>query len=82
MSVKSIIAVVVLGILIFAGFISAIAFTHVDRYYAASPRTGNIASVSCAWAHWTGWHIDEIAFCSDDANKVVEWVAKANAPLK
>lgn len=30
----------------------------------------------------TGWHMDEISYCSDDASKVIDWVAKANASLK
>lgn len=82
MSEKSIIALVVIGVLAVAGFISAFAFTHVDRYYASSTRTASVSSVTCAWSHWTGWHMDEIAYCSDDASKVIDWVAKANASLK
>jgi hypothetical protein len=79
---KTIIAASLSGVLILAGLITAIASAHVDRYYVSSAHTGQISSVTCAWAHWSGWHTDEIAFCSDDANKVVEWVAKANTSLK
>ncbi len=79
---KLIIAGSILAVALIAGFISAIAFTHVDRYYISSTSTGRVSSVTCAWAHWTGWHNDEIAFCSDDSSKVIEWVAKANASIK
>lgn len=82
MNGKSVVALVALGILSIAGFISAIAISHADRYYVSSPRTGSVSSVTCAYSHWTGLHVDEISFCSDDANKVIEWVAKANASLK
>lgn len=79
---KSIIALVVIGVLLVAGFISAFSLAHVDRYYVSSTQTRQVSSVTCAWAHWTGWHPDEIAYCSDDAAKTVEWVTKANASLK
>lgn len=78
-----IIGLCILGIALIGGFISAIALAHVDRYYVSSTQTARgVSSVSCAWAHWTGWHSDEIAYCSDDANKVIDWVAKANLSLK
>jgi len=72
----------VLGVMVIGAFASLFAFTHVDRYYVSSTNTTHISSVTCAWAHWTGWHADEIAFCSDDTEKVVAWTAKANAALK
>lgn len=79
---KSIVALVAVVFLTLAGFISAFSLSHVDRYYVASSGTGRVSSVTCSWAHWTAWHPDEIAYCSDDANKVVEWVAKANGSIK
>ena len=79
---KLIVAGCILAVALIAGFISAIAFTHVDLYYVSSTKTAQVSSVTCAWAHWTGWHTDEIAYCSDDAAKVVDWVAKANASLR
>jgi hypothetical protein len=72
----------IIGAVLIGAFVSAIAFTHVDRYYVSSTRTAQVSSVTCAWAHWTGWHLDEIAYCSDDASKVIDWVAKANASLR
>lgn len=82
MSDKSIVVLVVSVLLALVGLICAVTVTHADRYYVSSPRTGNVSSVTCAYSHWTGWHPDEIAYCSDDAAKVVEWVAKANNSIK
>lgn len=82
---KTVVLITIGGLLVvglLGAFISAFALTHVDHYYVSSHRTGTISSVTCAWAHWTGWHSDEISYCSDDAAKVIEWVAKANAALK
>lgn len=79
---KEVIAIVLVSVALIAGLTCMITLTHVDRYYISSARTDQVSSVTCVWAHWTGWHTDEISYCSDDADKVVEWVAKANASLK
>lgn len=82
MNSKTIIALSIFGVALVAGFISSFSLTHVDRYYVPSTQTRQVSSVTCAWAHWTGLHPDEIAYCTDDASKAVDWVAKANASLK
>ena len=62
-----------LGIVIFAP-------KEVDYYYLSTANSGAKVVGFCAYAHWT-WHNDEIAYCSDDKDKVLDFVAKANATL-
>lgn len=54
---------------------------NVDYYYLShgSGGNGNQASV-CVYAHWT-WHSDELSFCTDDQQKALDFVAKANAGM-
>lgn len=54
---------------------------NVDYYYISTGASGGRPVSACAYAHWT-WHTDEIAYCSDDVNKVLDFTAKANATLK
>lgn len=63
----------VLGMYIFAP-------KNVDYYYLSTSNSGNRSLGFCAYAHWT-WHTDEIAYCSDDKDKVLDFVAKANATI-
>lgn len=51
----------------------------VDYYYISHSGAQN--TTTCVYAHWT-WHVDEIAFCTDDAQKAVEFTARANAGLR
>ena len=51
---------------------------NVDYYYASS--AGGETLGFCVYAHWT-WHVDEIAYCSDDKNNVLDFVARANATI-
>jgi hypothetical protein len=53
---------------------------NVDYYYLSRANSGN-APATCVYAHWT-WHSDEVAFCTDDAQKALDFVAKANATVK
>ena len=49
---------------------------NVDYYYISGPNDNTV----CAYAHWT-WHVDERSYCSEDVNKVLDFVQKANATL-
>jgi hypothetical protein len=64
-------------VLFFVFFLSAP--KNVDYYYL-SQGGGSTISIPCAYAHWT-WHLDEKAYCSDDKDKVLDFLAKANASL-
>jgi hypothetical protein len=63
-----VLAVVLLVVTIFAP-------KNVDYYYI-----GINQHTTCAYAHWT-WETDDVAFCSNDQNQVIDFVAKANAAL-
>jgi hypothetical protein len=52
----------------------------VDGYYMSHGSGGQTAG-SCVWAHWT-WHPDELAFCTEDYNKAIDFMTKANAGIK
>lgn len=73
--------IVLLFLALLGGFIQAIAVTNVDGYYVSNAGTGSRTGV-CAYAHWTKWHEDEIAYCSDDINKVLDFVVKANTTIQ
>jgi hypothetical protein len=60
--------------------ITAAAMPHNVDYYYVSEGTGSSKGI-CVQAHWT-WHLDEIAYCSDDKDKALDFVQKANALLK
>ena len=72
-----------ISLAIFAAILGAVVFfapKNVDYYYLSTENSGNKAIGFCAYAHWT-WHQDEIAYCSDDKDKVLDFVARANATL-
>lgn len=51
----------------------------VDYYYLSRGEGGN-RTATCVYAHWT-WHPDEEALCTDDSNKAIDFMARANAAL-
>ena len=51
---------------------------NVDYYYLSHSNGSQVAT--CVYAHWT-WHTDEVAFCTDDAVKALDFATKANADL-
>ena len=51
----------------------------VDAYYLS--RGSNTYAGVCVYAHWT-WHSDEQAFCTDDYNKALDFVERANKTIK
>ncbi len=53
---------------------------NVDYYYLSTANSGN-GSGFCVYAHWT-WHGDEIAYCTDDKDRALDFAAKANITLK
>lgn len=52
---------------------------NVDYYYV-STGSNPVKPGYCSYAHWT-WHTDEVAYCSDDKDKVLDFVVKANASV-
>lgn len=52
----------------------------VDGYYL-SHGSSPASAATCVYAHWT-WHMDEMAFCTDDYQKALDFVAKGNAATK
>ena len=72
-----------LGVALFAlialGVASVIAPKNVDYYYAS--HGSGAQSNTCVWAHWT-WHTDEQAFCTDDYQRALDFLAKANGTIK
>jgi hypothetical protein len=74
-------SVLVLAALVAVGFVAVIIVAPkvVDGYYVSQGQQK--ASSSCVFAHWT-WHVDELAFCSDDYQKVLDFAAKANQLVK
>lgn len=75
----SLLAVAALAALIIAALVIC-SPKAVDGYYL-SHGSNNIHTASCVYAHWT-WHVDELAFCSDDYQKVLDFAAKANQLVK
>lgn len=71
----------VLTVLLFVAFLGILAFApkNVDYYYLTTANTQH--STTCVDAHWT-WHTDEVAFCTDDKDKALDFVTRANASLK
>lgn len=67
----------VIGLVITAGV--ALYMPHNVDYYYISGGSAQHPGI-CANAHWT-WHQDEVAFCSDDQGKVLDFMTKANAAL-
>ena len=72
-------AVVVSLVLALVTFVGIWIFSpkNVDYYYLSSESAPR-GSGFCVYAHWT-WHNDEVAFCSDDKDRALEFAAKANA---
>lgn len=60
-------------------FVVILAPHKVDGYYVS--RQNSTTSATCAYAHWT-WHSDELAYCADDPNKVLDFATKANTLVK
>jgi len=53
----------------------------VDGYYLSHGASGQGGQAAvCVYAHWT-WHMDELSFCTDDQQKALDFVAKANASI-
>lgn len=72
-------AIVVLAGLVTLGF-AIFEPKNVDYYYLSTANSSSKGLGFCAYAHWT-WHVDEIAYCSDDKDKVLDFVSKANASM-
>jgi hypothetical protein len=71
---------IVLGIsaLVFVGvYVSAP--KNVDYYYL-SHGSQSTTGGTCVYAHWT-WHNDEVAFCTDDRERAIDFVTRANQSL-
>ena len=68
----------VVAVVVFLG-VFIMAPKNVDYYYVST--ASGSEPVICAYAHWT-WHADERAYCSDDKDKVLDFVTKANASLR
>lgn len=66
-------AMALLGIYVFAP-------KNVDYYYLSTSNSGSRSLGFCVYAHWT-WHNDEIAYCTDDKDRALDFAAKANATL-
>lgn len=71
-----------LMILIVAGMIAGfiVAPKKVDGYYLSHGSSSTGQAAVCVYAHWT-WHVDEMSFCTDDQQKALDFVAKANASI-
>lgn len=69
-------SVVLTGVAVLFGL--TLAPHNVDYYYVS--HAGSSGPMICAEAHWT-WHPDEQAYCSDDVNKVLDFIQKADAIL-
>jgi hypothetical protein len=54
---------------------------NIDYYYLSRGGSGGVHTPStCVYAHWT-WHADEVAFCTDDSSKALDFANKANLGL-
>ena len=69
------------GALLAVGGIYIFAPKNVDYYYLSTSNSGSKGLGFCVYAHWT-WHNDELAYCSDDKDKALDFTAKANATLR
>ena len=76
----SVIGMIVVIAALAIGVVWIFAPKEVDYYYLSTSNSEPKAIGFCAYAHWT-WHSDEIAYCSDDKDRVLDFVAKANATL-
>jgi hypothetical protein len=71
---------VLASLLVFVGTV-ALSSKQVDYYYLSRANSDN-SSVggSCVFAHWT-WHPDEKAYCTEDKDKALDFVTRANQSL-
>lgn len=65
-------AVLGIGIALFAP-------KNVDYYYISLGQE-NTSATSCVYAHWT-WKTDEKSFCTDDKDRALDFVTRANQSL-
>lgn len=72
------VGVIALTIAVTCGLILFFAPKKVDGYYLS--RGAGMGNV-CVYAHWT-WHPDELAFCTDDYQKALDFVKQANSSIK
>lgn len=70
------------GLLIVAGVVTVWIFApkKVDGYYLSHGSNATGQAAVCVYAHWT-WHVDEMSFCTDDQQKALDFVTKANASI-
>jgi hypothetical protein len=76
----SVLAMVLIIAAAILGGIAIFAPKNVDYYYLSTTHSGNAGLGFCVYAHWT-WHNDEIAYCTDDKDKALDFAAKANATI-
>jgi hypothetical protein len=74
------------GMLVVLGCLGALGFwilspKRVDGYYISHGGNNGSTAATCVYAHWT-WHWDELAFCSDDYQKALDFMNKADAEIK
>lgn len=74
-------SIAVLAVLTFGVFLTTVAFHDKNVTYYYLSQDGSAHSGLCVQAHWT-WHTDEVAYCTDDKDKALDFAAKANAGLK
>lgn len=60
---------------VFVGSLFMVAPHKIDGYYLS--RGGSNSGSICVYAHWT-WHQDELSFCTDDYQKALDFVSRAN----
>jgi len=60
--------------------ITAMVMPHNVDYYYLSGGTSVTRGI-CVQAHWT-WHFDEVAYCSEDKDRAIDFAQKANSLLK
>lgn len=75
-------SVAVLGVIaiVAVGVVFIFAPKNVNYYYLGHGSGNGSANANCVYAHWT-WHTDEIAFCTDDYQKALDFTKQANSGL-
>ena len=68
------IAILLILVIVYGIGVKILAPKNVDYYYLSTSENGGF----CVYAHWT-WHRDEIAYCTDDKDRALDFTAKANA---
>lgn len=51
------------------------------NYYYVSDGQASTHPAYCVYAHWT-WHPDEVAYCTDDAQKALAWAEQATRSIQ